>query len=215
MEISDAPPFLFEALEFRPRKGDLKKLEIIKAAVGILATKGLDNTTYEAIAQAIGTRRAHIAYHFSDKSDIFFAAVKYILATYQNETARELKEAKNPHEMLERYISSTFEWAKKNPHQVSVMLLLYYMCTTTERFIELNSEVRQEGKKRLSYLLTKQKSDINPSTLEFLASTIGDLISAGIVAATTQKNLELDMMKERTLTIVRTLLASNDFPRER
>lgn len=210
MEISDAPPFLFEALDFKARKGDLKKLEIIKAAVDILATKGLDNTTYEAIAQAIGTRRAHIAYHFNDKSDIFYAAVKYILATYQNETARELKEAKSAEQMLERYIASTFEWARKNPHQVSVMLLLYYMCTTTERFIDLNTEVRLAGKKRLSFLLSKQAPEkMDSAKIEFLAATIGDLISAGIVAATTQKGLTMDEMKEKTITIVGALISSS------
>lgn len=210
MEINDAPPFLFEAFEFKPRKGDLKKLEIIKAAVDILATKGLDNTTYEAIAQEIGTRRAHIAYHFSDKSDIFFAAVKYILATYQNETALQLKGAESGEEMLGRYVSSTFEWARKNPHQVSVMLLLYYMCTTTERFIELNTEVRLAGKKRLSYLLSKlEKSKIKSTDLDTLAATIGDLISAGIIAATTQKDLGLEEMRLKTLATVETLVAAH------
>lgn len=210
MEINDAPPFLFEAFEFKPRKGDLKKLEIIKAAVDILATKGLDNTTYEAIAQEIGTRRAHIAYHFSDKSDIFFAAVKYILATYQNETALQLKGAESGEEMLGRYVSSTFEWARKNPHQVSVMLLLYYMCTTTERFIELNTEVRLAGKKRLSYLLSKlEKSKIKSTDLDALAATIGDLISAGIIAATTQKDLGLEEMRLKTLATVETLVAAH------
>ncbi len=210
MEINDAPPFLFEAFEFKPRKGDLKKLEIIKAAVDILATKGLDNTTYEAIAQEIGTRRAHIAYHFSDKSDIFFAAVKYILATYQNETALQLKGAESGEEMLKRYVSSTFEWARKNPHQVSVMLLLYYMCTTTERFIELNTEVRLAGKKRLSYLLSKLEGNkIKSTELDNLAATIGDLISAGIIAATTQKDLGLEEMRLKTLATVQTLLAAH------
>lgn len=210
MEINDAPPFLFEAFEFKPRKGDLKKLEIIKAAVDILATKGLDNTTYEAIAQEIGTRRAHIAYHFSDKSDIFFAAVKYILATYQNETALQLKGAESGEEMIKRYVSSTFEWARKNPHQVSVMLLLYYMCTTTERFIELNTEVRDAGKKRIAYLLSKiEGKKINSLKLDSLAATIGDLISAGIIAATTQNNLALEEMRLKTLKLVETLIAAH------
>jgi len=209
MEITDAPPFLFEALEFKPRKGDLKKLEIIKAAVDILATKGLDNATYEAIAQEIGTRRAHIAYHFSDKSDIFYAAVKYILATYQNETALQLKGAESGEQMLERYVSSTFEWARKNPHQVSVMLLLYYMCTTTERFIELNSEVRLAGKKRLIYLLSKLESPkLSSKKIDFLAPTIGDLISSAIVAATTQKDLELEEMRLKTIKTVNALITS-------
>jgi AcrR family transcriptional regulator len=36
-------------LEFRPRKGDLKKIEIIQAAIDVLAHQGLENTTYEQI----------------------------------------------------------------------------------------------------------------------------------------------------------------------
>ena len=147
-------PALYEMFDFKPRKGDLKKIEILKATIECLGTLGVEKTTYEAIASKIDTRRAHVAYHFKDKHDLFKAAIKYIVANYQQISISNLSEAKSGKDMLYRYVDAVFTWASKYPNEVSVMLLLYYFCTFDNSYKELNDQIRAGGVERIHYILS-------------------------------------------------------------
>ena len=74
-------PFISKEL----RKGDKKKLEIVFAAIECISTIGYENITYEALAKKLDTRRAHIAYYFKNKEDIFKACIQFI-----NHTKKEI-----------------------------------------------------------------------------------------------------------------------------
>ncbi|MBT7670603.1 MAG: TetR family transcriptional regulator, partial [Bdellovibrionales bacterium] len=101
-------PALYELFEFRPRKGDIKKLQIIEAAIHCLANDGIENTTFESIGKLIGTRRSHVAYHFADKKLIFLSAIKFILSTYQQTVMGQMVESQNGRKMLLQYIEGSF-----------------------------------------------------------------------------------------------------------
>lgn len=177
---------IYNLFEFRPRKGDLKKLEIVKAAIECLAVEGPENMTYEAIAKRLNTRRAHIAYHFSDKSDIYLTAVKYILATAQQMTIDSITKAESGKEMLENYIDSYFVWADQNPQQLTVMLLFYYLCSLKEEYRELNAQIRKAGHERLVYILTTRLDKrLSPTIASTIAYDIQSLISGSMLDAYT------------------------------
>jgi AcrR family transcriptional regulator len=208
---NDIDPIIFELFEFRPTKGDLKKMEIIKASIECLAELGLEKTSYEAIAKKIGTRRAHVAYHFSDKHDIFRSAVKYILATYQQISIEHLQQSKSGEQMLVKYVEAVFEWAKSHPEQVSVMLLLYYLCTIKEDYLELHHQIRTKGQERIAYiLLNKLKISPAPKKAMFISKSIQNLISAAILDSVTTKNKSLDDAKEDVLIVMKMMLSSKD-----
>ncbi len=200
-------PMMFNLFEFRPRKGDLKRMEIIQATIDCLSTMGIDNTTYDAIAKKVGTSRAHIAYYFSDKEQIYLAAIKYILAAYQQTVIDNLSEAKSGRDMLERYIESVFIWAQKYPDQLSVMLLLYYLCSYRDEMIELNHQIRKGGYERLYYILTtklnKRYSEKKATTL---ARAILSLITGSIIDSVATKGTTLEDARERTIQTVRMLI---------
>jgi AcrR family transcriptional regulator len=137
---------IYELFEFKPRKGDIKKMEIVLAAIECIATIGFEKTTYEAIAQRIGTRRAHVAYHFKDKENIFEACIKFIMARYQQTSIKHIEAAKDGLEMLVNYTEAPFIWAEENPHQLSVMLLFYYLCTVDDKYQEIHAFQENTGK---------------------------------------------------------------------
>ena len=147
-------PQIFELFEFRPRKGDFKKIEIIMATIDCLASEGLEKTTYDAIAKRLGTRRAHVAYHFGDKNEIFTHCIKYIVANYQQSSLEHIKTAKTKREMLFNYIDGPFNWAKDNPQEITVMLLFYYFCCIKNEFLELHQQIRKGGVERIQFILS-------------------------------------------------------------
>jgi AcrR family transcriptional regulator len=202
-DVSTLDPRILDLFEFRPRKGDLKKLEIIQAAIDCLAELGLENTNYEAIAQRLQTRRAHIAYHFGEKNQIFLAVVKFILGTYQQtlvDALTNVKDQTDAKALLRAYINAAFDWAEQEPKQLQCMLLLYYMCTLHTEFLELHHQVRLGGTERLSYLITLSSPELKPSEATRRAKTLQNLLSGTLLDAVTThgvtlRQARLNMMK--------------------
>lgn len=204
-------PVLYDLFEYRPRKGDIKKVEIIKAAIECLGTIGLENTTFEAIAKRIGTRRAHVAYHFSEKQSIFYAAVKYILATFQQLTIHYIQHETDGRQMLIRYIDAAFDWAKNYPDQLSVMLLLYYYCTIKPEYRKLHDKIRTNGVERISYILTnKCVPPVASDTAKTISKHIQNLISGGMMDVVTTNSRSLDEAKADAMQLVLLLLQQRE-----
>jgi AcrR family transcriptional regulator len=202
-------PSFHELFEFRPRKGDLKKMEIILAAIDCLAELGPEKTTYEAIATRIGTRRAHVAYYFKDKSEIVLAATRYIIANYQQASMEHLQKAKTGEEMLLAYVEGPFLWAIKHPEQLSVMLLFYYFCTVREEYKELHDQIRSGGVERIQFILSsKLQRPINPTQALWLAKAIQNLASGYILDTSTTKGGTLQEAMQEAKKITLSLLAS-------
>jgi len=202
-------PYIFNLFEYKPRKGDIKKMEIIKAAIECLATDGLEKTSYEAIAKRIGTRRAHVAYYFSDKNDIFKSAIKYILATYQQISISHLQNAEDGMDMLFKYVSAVFDWAQKHPSQVSVMLLLYYLCTIKEDYRILNDQIRANGHERIFYILaTKLEKSMDKNKARVLSKNIQNMMSAAIIDSVTTEGKSLEQAKNDILEVINIMVES-------
>lgn len=203
----DLDPTIYELFEFKPRKGDLKKIEIILAAIECMATIGYEKTTYEAIAQKIGTRRAHVAYHFRDKSDIFEASIKFINASYQKTAMEQLESAKDGMEMIVNYIQAPFIWAEENPQQLSVMLLFYYLCLIDEKYQELHAGLRQKGVERIEYILTtKLTKKVPAAEARPMAKAIQNLMSGTLMDLSTTGQMTLKqgrkLVKEQVLKMI-------------
>lgn len=192
-------PRMLELFEFRARKGDLKKIEIIRAAIEVLAEQGLENTTYESLARKINSRRAHVAYHFNDKKTIFLAAVKYILGEFQQNVLDSLESAyeqkKSPIEVLRAYIDGVFDWAQNNPSQLSVMLLLYYQCTLDSDYIDLHDKVRKGGHERLSLLFEHVKNHHSPDRS---GKWLQNQLSGALMDSVTTSSTTLCQAREKT-----------------
>ncbi|MCO4794025.1 MAG: TetR/AcrR family transcriptional regulator [Bacteriovoracaceae bacterium] len=179
-------PKILELFEFKLKKGDQKRLEIIHAAIECLATIGFEMTTYESIAKLIGTRRAHVNYYFKDKSEIILSCIHYIVANYQQTSIKHIDQARLGEEMLFHYIEAPFIWAKENPEELSVMLLFYYLCNIRGEYKELHDQIRDGGVTRISYILKNglnlKESDEN---INLQAKTIQNLISGSMMDAAT------------------------------
>lgn len=201
-------PMMFNLFEFRPRKGDLKRMEIIQATIECLSSIGIDNTTYDSIAKKVGTSRAHIAYYFSDKEQIYLAAIKYILASYQQTVIDNLSDAKSGPDMLTRYVESVFIWAEKNPDQLSVMLLLHYLCSYRDEMVELSHQIIKGGLERLYYIITtKITTNYSEQQASLIAKTILNLIRGALVGAVGGKNISIEDAKINTLQAVSLLIS--------
>ena len=181
----------------KPSKGDLKKLEIIQAAIECIASIGFEKTTYEAIAKKIGTRRAHVAYHFKDKEDIFKACILSINHNYQEVLKKHVAKAKSGKELLIHFAEGPFVWAEKSSDELSVMLLFYYLSAVNKEYKSLNTQLKSAGIQRLVMVMSQElklKSSIDE--LKYVAKEIQNIVTGSVIDAATTNNKTLKQARK-------------------
>ncbi|PIP96405.1 MAG: hypothetical protein COW00_09575 [Bdellovibrio sp. CG12_big_fil_rev_8_21_14_0_65_39_13] len=199
----------YDLFDLRPRKGDLKKMEIILAAIDVMAEEGIEKTTYDAIAGRIGTRRAHVAYYYKDKNDILMSAIRYIMANYQQILIENMKDEEDGLQMLMKYIEGPFIWAEKFPSQLKVMLLFYYLCTIKSEFKDLHDHIRTAGAERIQFILTnKLKTPLELDQAKLLSKIIQNSMSGQILDSATTHGRNLDQALSELKTFVLSLFRS-------
>ena len=206
MENHHVDPLMIELFEFRPRKGDLKKAEIIIKAIECLAEDGLEKTTFEAIARKMNTRRAHVNYYFSSKQKIFLAAIQYIAATYQSISLECLEKAGSNDDLLDSYLEGPFKWARSHPEQLSVMFLLYYLSTFQKEYLELNHQIRKGGAERISYILRKKNPSLLKKAADKKAKSIQNILSGCLLDVSTTKGRNLSSAEKEVKQLIKKLI---------
>ncbi len=199
-------------LNLSASKGDRKKLEIVKCAIGCIANVGYEKITYQLIADELGTTRAHIAYHFKDRSSLIKASIQYIFSHYQSILSDNMDKAKKGSEdVLVKYIESPFMWAKDNPDELAVMIMFYYLCLVNEDYKKMHHDLRESGVIRIMHILTNDmQMDVNSRTLSELAKCIQNLMSGAILDSGTTLARSIDQAKEDTISSIMMLLKVRD-----
>jgi AcrR family transcriptional regulator len=190
---------LNEIFDLQASKGTLKKFEIVKATIDCIATIGYEKTTYEAIGRKIGTRRAHIAYHFKNKNDIFKYCVRYIVSNYHKVSGQHVAKSNSPKDTLMRYVDGPYVWSQKHPKQLSSMLLFYYLCSVNEDFKVLNDDVKKTGLKKIQEILIEDlQLNITRKQAITLSKSIQNIMSGYHVTAKTSNLATITASRNET-----------------
>lgn len=190
-------------LDFKPRKGDLRKIEILEAAIDCLSDDGIHHTTFESVGKRLGIGRAHVAYHFPELGDLIEAAIKFCVSHVQVLTVDAVSAEESNEDKLEAFITATFEWVQRFPQQASAILLLYYLASIDRRFKKLHDEVRKLGAKRIQAMIEGCVSRKNKSKSELLARRTQAILTGNIVEfLTTQPKESLEALRRRTISEV-------------
>jgi AcrR family transcriptional regulator len=126
---------------------------ILEAAIESYRVNGIENTTYERIAEIAGISRPLIFKYFADYDDIFYKSVKLIRVHFQLFAVDAIKKQNHPTEKVRAYVHSTFEWLEKFPSYASGLLLYLQRCSWSERERDLNTQFTEAGRSRIEALI--------------------------------------------------------------
>jgi len=85
-----------------------RKEQIVRAAIALLADRGYQATTFDAICQTAGlSSKRLITYHFSGKEDLFAAVADHIVAVADSEMGPALETAADPRQLLAAVIRAS------------------------------------------------------------------------------------------------------------
>lgn len=124
----------------RKKKEEAQKTrqQLIEAAIGQFAARGVANTTLTDIADAAQVTRGAVYWHFSSKSEIFNAIWEQQLPL--REIIRDrllLSENDNPLLMLRELFITALQYIAREPRQCALLQILYHKC-------EFNSDMISE-----------------------------------------------------------------------
>jgi len=155
-----------------------RRLEIIEAAIDVLADEGLNKLTFNAVGQRLGIERASVAYHFPKKEVLLAQVIRYVYLIGQQITADRSKAAKNTEAQLLSIYDSAQYWLGSDKRFPSIVTLFYYLTTTSPQFKELHSEIQKQGLNRIEQILTKHflKKNIKTSIVKTKALSLHSLM---------------------------------------
>lgn len=162
----------------RKKKEEAQKTrqQLIEAAIGQFAARGVANTTLTDIADAAQVTRGAVYWHFTSKSEIFNAIWEQQLPL--REIIRDrllLSENDNPLLMLRELFITALQYIAREPRQCALLQILYHKC-------EFNSDMISECeiRKRIGF------------NYDSLRATLQDCISRNLISS--QVNVDLTLI---------------------
>jgi AcrR family transcriptional regulator len=84
-----------------------RKESMLQAAVGLVASKGIDALTIDALATVMGVTKGGIQYHFPSKHQLFMETLEYLLFCFDSDVTEKAAEANGRGRWLKAYVELT------------------------------------------------------------------------------------------------------------
>lgn len=162
----------------RKKKEEAQKTrqQLIEAAIGLFATRGVSSTTLTDIADAAQLTRGAVYWHFSSKAEIFNAIWDQQLP--MREMIRDrliLSENDDPLLMLREQFIVALQYIANEPRQYALLQILYHKC-------EFHDDVISECEIR-------KRIGLND---DYLRKTLKRCIARNVISS--QTNIELALI---------------------
>lgn len=164
-EVADPAP------EVRTRDAERTQLSILRAAVAEFAAHGIGGARIEAIAARAGVNKKLLYYYFSNKDDLFLAALELTYADIRNAERNLRLDARDPAEAVRTLVTFTWNHYLTHPEFMQLLASENLACAEhvkrSSRARELNSplvemlgEVLERGRRKRIF-----RSGIDPLQL--------------------------------------------------
>jgi len=170
-----------------PIKSDIVRDEILRAAMGLFRTYGLDKTTMEDIAEAAGKGKSTLYYYFKTKEDVFYA-----VASKERESAfREIEKAVNACKNASERMRVLFSIRRKIISTKAKLYPLIFKETT--KHLEFFGKMRRENNMEEINLLTRILEE-GVTSGEFGAIKKDDCGAIAVTAISALHGMDLELL---------------------
>ncbi|WP_336340608.1 acrEF/envCD operon transcriptional regulator [Enterobacter cloacae] len=168
--------------------------QLIEAAIGQFATRGVTNTTLTDIADAAKVTRGAVYWHFTSKTEIFNAIWEQQLPLRDLIRDRlSLSEKDDPLLMLREQFITALQYIAREPRQWALLQILYHKCEFTSDMVS-----EYEIRKRIGF------------NNDFLRATLERCISRNIISSQVNVDLTLIVFHGFFSGIIKNWLMNND-----
>jgi TetR/AcrR family transcriptional regulator, fatty acid metabolism regulator protein len=112
---------------------------LVRAAYRLIASKGIERTTLQDIADAAGVSKALAVYYFKTKENLMLAAIRWVLARVTERMTGVVDSVDAPEEKVQAMIDAIFVDPRRNRDFYLAYTALINEGARNERFAELNT----------------------------------------------------------------------------
>src|ERR1051325_6855015 len=92
----------------RPTRGEQPRGELVSIAIDCFSRLGYQGTSIDRIARAAGVTKGAVYYHFRDKEELLFEAVKDRVGGFERQVLEEVKSGQDALERLRHVVDACF-----------------------------------------------------------------------------------------------------------
>jgi AcrR family transcriptional regulator len=115
---------------------------LVRAAYRLIASKGIERTTLQDIADAAGVSKALAVYYFKTKENILLAAIRWVLGRVAERMTSVVDSVEAPEEKVHAMVDAIFVDPRRNRDFYLAYTALIGEAARNERFNELNVTFR-------------------------------------------------------------------------
>jgi len=115
---------------------------VVRAAYRLIASKGIERTTLQDIADAAGVSKALAVYYFKTKENILLAAIRWVLASVAERMTGVVDSVEAPEDKVRAMVDAIFVDPRRNRDFYLAYTALISEAARNVRFNELNVTFR-------------------------------------------------------------------------
>jgi AcrR family transcriptional regulator len=133
-----------ETLSHEALRDDLAPAEeaLVRATYRLIASKGIERTTLQDIADAAGASKALAVYYFKTKENLMLAAIRWVLGRVAERLTSVVDSVEAPEEKVQAMVDAIFVDPRRNRDFYLAYTALIGEAARNERFNELNATFR-------------------------------------------------------------------------
>jgi TetR/AcrR family transcriptional regulator len=198
-------------------KSERTRVLILKAATEVVAKKGFDNATYQAIADRAGIHQTSIFYYFKDREELVFAVLEGVVERSRVWVDQGFGMQDSADVRLLKHFMSTFDFARENPEDARIFLLMYYYGAHSPEFGRTYSAVLAGARRRIETILhagVRERCFELEFSPERTAELLHDLLLGGVVnfLASRQEEVSVEALKGKYARFLRSIVGGEDRP---
>lgn len=124
-----------------PEKEELRKVQIVEAAFGVISTKGYNNFTIEDIANQAGLSKGGVLHYFKTKEDILINLLERIHDLLEQNIQTRSNKYRTTEKKLKSIIITYISVAKKLPASYIVLVDFWAQISVNERIRHINNKI--------------------------------------------------------------------------
>lgn len=178
------------------------------AAIDCFARLGYQGTSIDRIARDAGVTKGAVYYHFRDKEELLFEAVKDRIGGFEHQVLEEVTSAEDAMANLRHVIDACFFHATVSNHRRFIITLMIEALDTNPR---LSAEFRNILRRMRTFLAGvvrrgQQQGVLRP---DVAPETAAEMIAGGIIGAEVQHYQDPDEVDLRRMldTLLEQLMA--------
>ncbi len=195
-------------------RAEPSRKQLMAAAVDSFARLGYQGTSIDRIAREVGVTKGAVYYHFRDKEELLFEAVKDRIGGFERDVLRAVPAGGDSIDALRRVVDSCFFHATVSNHRRFIITLMIEALDTHPDLSAQFSKVLRRMRVFVADIIRRGQAD-GQLRLDVDAETAASAFMAGIMGAEIQHyqspaEVDLRRVLDALLDQVRAWLCTSD-----